>query len=288
MNPDPKFSDLDGQNPAQNDRQGPLGRKSIFSRIGVKPALVVANWKMHGTQNEAIALAAGVLQARKPDRNVEVVLAPPFTALAAVSAAIRGGAVKLAAQDLHWEAEGAFTGEISPQMLRDLDCQYVIVGHSERRRLFGESDRTVAKKVAAALGAGLRPILCVGETLGERRRGATNGVIARQLRVALKRLNKNAIGQLTVAYEPVWAIGTGKHATPEQIAAVHRFVRELLRRRADRSAQACRIIYGGSVRPDNAAELAKTPEVDGALVGGASLKVDAFMDIVRCFDATPV
>ena len=254
----------------------------------MKPALVVANWKMHGTQGDALKLATGVFAATRPQRNVEVALAPPFTALAAVAAALRGGAVKLAAQNLHWETEGAFTGEIGSQMLRDLDCQYVIVGHSERRRLFGESDAIVAKKVAAALGAGLRPILCVGETLGERRDGATRRVIARQLRVALKGLSESAIKNITVAYEPVWAIGTGKIATPEQIAAVHRFVRERLRRRAGRGAQACRILYGGSVRPDNAAELAAVPGVDGALVGGASLKVDAFASIVRSFSATAV
>lgn len=250
----------------------------------MKPAVVVANWKVHGTQSSAIKLAAGALEASRRSRAVEVVLAPPFTALAAVSAALRGGNVQLAAQNLHWETEGPFTGEISPQMLRDLDCRYVLVGHSERRRLFGESDAVVAKKVDAALGAGLRPILCVGETLGERRRGATNGVIARQLRVALKGLSKGAIKNITVAYEPIWAIGTGKNAAPEQIAAVHHFVRELLRLRADRSVQACRIIYGGSVRPDNAAELAAVPEIDGVLVGGASLKVDTFASIVRSFD----
>jgi len=149
----------------------------------MKPALVVGNWKMHGTRSEAVKLATGVLEASRRNLSVEVVLAPPFTALAAVSAALRCGAVRLAAQNLHWETEGAFTGEISVSMLRDLDCRYVIVGHSERRRLFGESDAIVAKKVGAALSAGLRPILCVGETLGERRRGRTNGVIARQLRV---------------------------------------------------------------------------------------------------------
>jgi len=254
----------------------------------MKPALVVGNWKMHGTRSDAVKLATGALEASRRNRRVEVVLAPPFTALAAVAAALRRGAVKLAAQNLHWEAEGAFTGEISPQMLRDLGCRYVIVGHSERRRLFGESDATVAKKVGAALSAGLRPILCLGETLGERRRGRTNGVIARQLRVALKGLSKGAIKKITVAYEPVWAIGTGKNATLEQIATVHRFVRGLLRRRAGRGAQAYRILYGGSVRPDNAAELAAEPGVDGVLVGGASLKVDAFASIVRSFGARAV
>jgi len=255
----------------------------------MKPALVVGNWKMHGTRSDAVKLATGALEASRRARNVEVVLAPPFTALAAVSAALRGGAVRLAAQNLHWEKEGAYTGEISVSMLRDLDCRYVIVGHSERRRLFGESDAIVAKKVGAALSAGLRPILCVGETLGERRRGQTNRVIARQLRVALKGLSKGAIKKITVAYEPVWAIGTGKNARPEQIAAIHRFVWELLRRRiGGRRAQACRILYGGSVRPDNAAELATLPEVDGVLVGGASLKVDAFASIVHSFGVTAV
>ena len=255
----------------------------------MKLPLVVANWKMHGTQAEAATLARQVLNGGRGIRDVEVVLAPPFTALSTVSAITIDSAIQLAAQNVHWETEGAFTGEISPKMARELGCQYVIIGHSERRRLFQESDQAVAQKMVAALRSDLRPIVCVGETLRERKRGKTNAVIARQLRAALKGVGKSAIEKVAVAYEPVWAIGTGRNATPEQIAAAHRWVRDLLRRlRGKKEAERCRILYGGSVRPDNAAELVKVPEVNGALVGGASLKAEAFLSIVRAFHSESV
>jgi triosephosphate isomerase len=283
MNPDLKFSDLE-QDPPQRGRKRPSERTSNFSRIGVKPPLIVANWKMHGTQAEAATLARQILNGGREIRNVEVVLAPPFTALPTVSAITIDSAIQLAAQNVHWEIEGAFTGEISPKMVRELGCQYVIIGHSERRRLFQESDQAVGKKILAALRADLRPIVCVGETWRERREGETKAVIARQLRAALKGVGKSAIEKVAIAYEPVWAIGTGRNATPEQIASVHGWVRELLRRmRGKKEAEKCRILYGGSVRPDNAAELAKVPEVNGLLVGGASLKAEAFLSIVRAF-----
>ncbi len=201
-------------------------------------------------------------------------------------AVTRDSAVGLSAQNIHWETEGAFTGEVSPIMVRELGCGYVIVGHSERRRLFHESDQAVAKKVSAALGGELKPILCVGETLQERRAGKTNAVIGRQLRTALKGLGKDAIKNLAIAYEPVWAIGTGRNAAPEQVAAVHARIRDLLRRLTkEKAAESCRILYGGSVRPDNAPELAGVPDVNGFLVGGASLKAESFLGIARAFQS---
>ncbi len=253
----------------------------------MKPPLVVGNWKMHGTQTEASLLARQIRKGLKSVKGVEVALAPPFTALVTVGEAIRKSSIRLAAQNLHWETEGAFTGEISSKMLRELGCRFVIIGHSERRRLFNEDNQTVAKKLIASLRAGLSPILCVGETLQERRTGETKKVIARQLRVALKGLGKNDIKKIAVAYEPVWAIGTGHNARPEQVGDTHRWIREQLEDLwGQKSSERCRILYGGSVRPDNARELGKAPQVNGLLVGGASLKAESFLGIVRCFVRT--
>ncbi|HWO42712.1 MAG TPA: triose-phosphate isomerase [Candidatus Eisenbacteria bacterium] len=249
------------------------------------PALVVGNWKMHGTQAEGLALVrnlAAALGAQPPRATVAV--APPFTSLAAIGAALSATPILLAAQNCHWEESGAFTGEVSPLMLRDVGCRFVIVGHSERRHVFREDDHAVARKVSAALRHGLRPILCVGETLAERRSRRTFNVIARQLRAALKELDESAIRQIEIAYEPVWAIGTGQNATPEQISEVHQRIRRLL---ADRfgphGGAAVRILYGGSVKPENAPELAGAGDVNGFLVGGASLKAETFVPIARCF-----
>ncbi|MFQ5849253.1 MAG: triose-phosphate isomerase [Candidatus Binatia bacterium] len=255
----------------------------------MKPPLVVGNWKMHGTRAEALNLARQIRNAMRDLKHVhhvhvEVALAPPFTALGTVGGAIIGKGILLAAQNVHWEEEGAFTGEISPRMLREVGCSFVMIGHSERRHLFNESDQMVAKKLLALLRAGLSPILCVGETLEERRRGTMMHVISRQLRTALKGVSKNAIEMITVAYEPVWAIGTGHNATPDQISHAHRWIREVLqglfgKNRAKRN----RILYGGSVKPENAAELARASEVNGSLVGGASLKAEDFLTIIREF-----
>lgn len=248
----------------------------------MKPPLVVGNWKMHCTPTEAVELARKVQRGVKRLRRVEVALAPPFTALAAAQRAVQGSAVRLAGQNAHWESQGAFTGEVSPKMLKAAGCHFVILGHSERRRLFHESDREIARKVAAVLQAGLKPILCVGETLEERKRGKTTAVIGRQLRVALKEIGKNAIEKLEIAYEPVWAIGTGHNATPDQVSRVHRWIRAYLEKLFGKSlGQGCRILYGGSVRPDNAGELAGAQEVNGFLVGGASLKASDFLGIIH-------
>ncbi|MEK7783425.1 MAG: triose-phosphate isomerase [Candidatus Binatota bacterium] len=250
----------------------------------MKPPLVVGNWKMNCTESEASALAREIRKRLKTIKGVEIVLAPPFTALTAVREVIRRSRLRMGAQDVHWEMEGAFTGEISPKMLREAGCGFVIIGHSERRRLFDESDPTVAKKVFAALRAGLRPILCVGETWEERRKGKTTQIIACQLRGALKGIGKSAIEKIEFAYEPVWAIGTGRNATADQVSEVHRWIRQLLRAHAgDKRAERCRILYGGSVRPDNAGELASVTEVNGLLVGGASLKAEDFLSIIRSF-----
>ena len=250
----------------------------------MKPPLVVGNWKMHGTESEAIRLVRQIRMGVKAIHGVEIVLAPPFTALAAVHKLLRGSRLQLAAQDVHWEMEGAFTGEISPRMLRESGCRFVIIGHSERRRLFGESDRVVGRKMFAALQTGLRPILCVGESWQQRKRGETRRVVAGQLRAALKGLNKSAIGKVAIAYEPVWAIGTGRNATPDQVSEVHCWIRSCLKKlAANKAAQSCRILYGGSVRPENAGELSKAQEVSGLLVGGASLKPRDFLIIASYF-----
>jgi triosephosphate isomerase len=243
---------------------------------------VCGNWKMHKTRGEALELvrALAPLVADAAGR-VQIAIAPPFTALAQVAQAIAGTPIELAAQDCHWEAQGAFTGEISPAMVADSGCAHCIVGHSERRQLFGETDETVRKKAAALLKAGVLPIVCVGETLQEREAGKTLDVVSRQVRGALQGLAAADVARLTLAYEPVWAIGTGKTATTAQAQEVHAAIRALLREIAGGAADEVRIQYGGSVKPDNAAELLAQPDVDGALVGGASLKAADFSQIVK-------
>ncbi len=243
---------------------------------------VCGNWKMHKTAAEARALVAELRGlAEGLAEKVDVAVAPPFTALAAAAEALRGSKVQLAAQNVHWEAQGAFTGEVSAAMLEEIGCAHVIVGHSERRQLFGETDEGVNKKAKAVLAAGLAPIVCVGETLAEREAGRTLEVVSRQVRGGLAGLAADQVGRLTVAYEPVWAIGTGKTATTAQAQEVHAALRVLLRELAGGVADQVRIQYGGSVKPDNAAELMAQPDVDGALVGGASLKAGDFSQIVK-------
>lgn len=243
--------------------------------------LMAANWKMHFTVAEAVALLEELKGriSRFDDR--EVVVAPPFTALAGVGSALAGSPIRLAAQNCHWEGHGAFTGEISPVMLRDVGCHFVIVGHSERRQYFGETDETVNRKMVALLAENLAPILCIGETLEQRQAGETLRILAEQLSGAVKGLQTDQVNRVVVAYEPVWAIGTGHTATKEQAQEAHAFIRESLATRFnDTVAGDLRVLYGGSVKPDNVDELMAQPDIDGALVGGASLKAASFIRIV--------
>ncbi len=245
------------------------------------PRLVAGNWKLYKTNDEASLLTRDLLRELLPAAGCDVVLCPPFTALAEVHLLLAGTTIGLGGQDLYWESEGAFTGEVSGPMLRSAGCTHVLVGHSERRQYFGETDETVAKKTRAALDAGLTPIVCLGETLAEREGGRTAEVVARQFDAGPgKILGPDAAG-IVLAYEPVWAIGTGRNATPEQAAEVHALLRQRAVALWGRAADRLRILYGGSVKPDNAAALFDQPELDGALVGGASLTPAAFLPIVR-------
>jgi triosephosphate isomerase (TIM) len=247
----------------------------------VRTPLVAANWKMHKTVAEAVAFADAVVPKLKAVTDVEAAVAPPFTALAALRDRFAGTAIALAAQNAHFEKNGAFTGEVSVAMLAELGVRYVILGHSERRQLFGETDDGIAKKVAAVQAAGLRPILCVGELLAEREAGRTFDVLARQIAGSLASADGARAAELVVAYEPVWAIGTGRTATPALAQEAHAFIRARLADRFGADAGKIRIQYGGSVKPDNAAELLAQPDIDGALVGGASLDPEAFARIVH-------
>ena len=247
----------------------------------MRRTIVAANWKMHKTVREAEAFVAAFLPRVAGVRDVEIVLAPPFTALAAVGAKLAGSTVALAAQNVNPEKQGAFTGEIAPGMLVELGCRYGIVGHSERRALYGEGDALVARKAAALLEHGIWPIVCVGETLEQREQGRTSAVVSAQLEGSLASVPPARAEDVVVAYEPVWAIGTGKTATPELAQEVHALIRAQLRRRFGGAGDRIRIQYGGSVKPDNAASLLAQADVDGALVGGASLEPEGFARIVR-------
>jgi len=244
--------------------------------------MLAGNWKMNCLRAEAVALAKAVAAGSADVEGRDVLIAPVFTVLAAVADVLAGSKVLLSAQTLHWEAGGAFTGEISAAMVKDAGCSHVIIGHSERRALFGASDYTVAKKAHAAVDAGLVPIVCVGESLEQREAGSTMEVIERQIRGGLCELPVEGFDSLIVAYEPVWAIGTGKTATPEQAEEVHSHIRSVLTSLtgADK-ASGVRILYGGSVKPGNIDELMKQPNVNGALVGGASLKAEDFLRIIH-------
>ena len=248
--------------------------------MGRKP-IVAGNWKMNKTVGEAVDLAAGVKRSLDEQPAADVVLCPPFTALKSVGDLIRFSGIKLGAQNAYWEPAGAYTGEICVAMLRDLACDYVIVGHSERRTHFHETDDGVRRKAAAILAAGMRPIVCVGETLEQRQAGRTEDVVGEQVRNGLAGLG-DGLAETVIAYEPVWAIGTGRTATPEQAQAVHAFIRGLIGEMAgERVAAGMRIQYGGSVKPSNAAELFALPDVDGGLIGGACLEADSFVAIVN-------
>ena len=244
--------------------------------------LIAGNWKMNKSASEAAAFVRELLSKLSSQPTIDIVIAPPFTALESVRAALGPSSrITLGAQNLHWESQGAFTGEVSGPMLRDVGCTFVIVGHSERRTLFGERDGDIHKKLRAALAHGLRPILCIGESLKEREANHTDSIVTGQLTAALAGLTVAELSDVTIAYEPVWAIGTGQAATTEQAVAVHQSIRScVVKGWGHETAARIRILYGGSVTPQNAESLLHTEEIDGALIGGACLKSDSFATII--------
>ncbi len=246
--------------------------------------LIAGNWKMNGLVADSPVLAGAIRQAleAKPVADVEVLVCPPYLAIPAVGAALKGGPVRWGAQDVHWEPKGAYTGEVSVPMLKELGCTHAILGHSERRHIMGEPNDHVNRKLKACLAGGLTPVVCVGELLEERTAGDTYAVVERQMLKAYDGVPAGDVARSVVAYEPVWAIGTGRTASPAQAQEVHHFLRKLLGKLGgEAGAAATRILYGGSVKPDNAKDLMAQPDVDGALVGGASLDAASFVNIVR-------
>ena len=249
----------------------------------MRKKIVAANWKMNMTQAESARFVESLVLDLGDIIDVEVVIVPPFTAIAKVMEALgRSQNIKVGAQNMYWERSGPFTGEISAALLRDLFVHYVVLGHSERRTLFGETDEVVNRKVRAAHDAALRPIVCIGETLEQRDKGNVEKILAIQLRGSLKDLSEKELQETVIAYEPVWAIGTGRNATPEQAQEAHAFIRHILREiGGDATAERVRIQYGGSVKPENAHEIMSEADIDGALVGGASLDPRSFAQIVK-------
>ncbi|RKU27414.1 triose-phosphate isomerase [Candidatus Poribacteria bacterium] len=248
----------------------------------MRTPIIAGNWKLNKTVSEAVSLTIDLIKLVDKISDVEIVIAPVFTALSDVHDAINGSNIQLAAQDVYWEDSGAFTGEVSAPMLKDVGCDYVIIGHSERRQYFAETNESVNQKVKAALSHDLKPIICVGELLEEREAGKTESVIEDHVKGAIVDLSVSEMESCVIAYEPVWAIGTGKTATPDQAQEVHNFIRNILEDcYSDKLASQIRIQYGGSVKPENAEELMSQPDVDGALVGGASLDAESFAEIVK-------
>lgn len=244
--------------------------------------VIAGNWKMHKTTEEARALARAIKDGAGGASHCVVVLAPPLTSLSAVSGEIKGSSIQLAAQNVHWEPKGAFTGEVSVPMLEDAGCGMVIIGHSERRQYFGETDETVNRRVLAVVNSSLKAIVCIGETLAEREAGRVHDVITQQLGGGLAGLTRQALSHIILAYEPVWAIGTGRTASPEIAQEVHKAIRDWLSRQfGNEAAQEVRILYGGSVKPDNVSVLMRQPDIDGALVGGACLEAESFLRIIH-------
>jgi len=244
--------------------------------------IIAGNWKLNKNIKESIELVTLLKRKLNDVQNVEIVVCPVYTALSDVYEVLMESSIKLGAQDLFWEEKGAFTGEVSASLIKDTGASFVVVGHSERRQFFNETDETVNKKTKAALKVGLTPIVCVGEMLQEREANKTFQVIERQLKGSLVNFSHDEIDKVVVAYEPVWAIGTGKVATPQQAQEVHAFIRkEISKVFGEEAARGLRILYGGSVKPDNISNLMNEPDIDGALVGGASLEVDSFSDIVK-------
>ena len=245
-----------------------------------RQTLIVGNWKMNGTVEETLKLITE-LRHKLPQTATEVVIAPPFTTLYSASVALQDTTIKLAGQDMHWETEGAFTGEVSGYFLKDVGCSHVIIGHSERRQYFGETDEMVNKKIQAAQAQELTPIFCLGETLEQRKAGKTEVVIEGQLKKGLQTIPMNDLKGLAIAYEPVWAIGTGQTPTVEEIGQVHRFIRNFIAKAHDApTANAVSLLYGGSVTPENASTILRVSHVDGVLVGGASLVIEKFLKII--------
>lgn len=248
----------------------------------MRKPIIVGNWKMNNSITESTALVNRIKTLAKDIAGVEIVVAPPFTALNSVRNIIAGSNIKLGAQNLFWEDSGAYTGEVSPLMIRDIGCEYVIIGHSERRGYFHESDEVVNKKIRAALRNKLKAIICVGESLKERKEDKTMQVIESQIKMGLEGISAEEIKEITIAYEPIWAIGTGVTATPRQANEVHVYIRRLLSQIFSKdTASFIRVLYGGSVNPSNSSELMSEKEIDGALVGGASLDADSFAQIVK-------
>lgn len=249
-----------------------------MSQNSNRKPMVAANWKMNTERPEAAALAKGIVDLVGRQYKTDIVLCPPYIWLHEVGMAIRDSNISLGAQNMHWEDKGAFTGETSAPMLKSIGCKYVIIGHSERRQLFGETDESVNKKLKKALSAGLHPIVCLGETLEQRESNRTAEIVSNQFRGAFDGISD--FSNITIAYEPVWAIGTGRNATPQQAREVHLILRQMLNDKTADSAK-IRLLYGGSVKPDNAGELYKQDDIDGFLVGGASLKATDFAAIVQ-------
>jgi triosephosphate isomerase len=247
----------------------------------MRTPLLAGNFKMFKTVSETVSYISDLRSLAKDMRGVDIVIAPPFTAIAAAAGAVIDSNIAVSAQDLHWEREGAFTGEVSAGMLREAGARYAIIGHSERRTLFGETNATVNKKAHAAIAGGLVPIVCIGETLEQRDRNETMSVLDKQIKEGFDGLTGEQLSAMVLAYEPVWAIGTGRNATPEQAQAVHAFIRARVAAADARIAAELRILYGGSVKAGNAAELFAMPDVDGGLIGGASLKADEFLAILK-------
>ena len=250
--------------------------------MGNRTPLIAGNWKMYKTTPEAVKTARRLVELVADSADVDIMIAPVFTALDPVSKVVKDSRVAMGAQNLYWEKEGAYTGEISADMLVAAGCQYVLIGHSERRQYFGETDETVNKKIQAATDAGLIPVFCVGETEAQREAGQTFSVLDKQVKIGLDGYFTKDLGTLVIAYEPVWAIGTGKTATADQAQEAHGYIRSLIAQNVDKDlAQSIRILYGGSVKPDNIAHLMQMPDIDGGLVGGASLDAESFSKIVK-------
>ena len=249
----------------------------------MRTKVVAGNWKMNNDLNRSINLIGELKKGlSEKNLNVKVIVCPPFTSLETASTLLKGNEIKLGAQNMYFEESGAFTGEVSPLMLKSVGCEYVILGHSERRTIFGETNQLINKKIKTAVKHGIKPIFCIGETLDERENGTTFKIIETQIREGLEGLNETDLSTLIIAYEPVWAIGTGRNATPEQAQEVHKFIRELIAKLySEAFANNLVIQYGGSVKPENSKDLMSQPDIDGALVGGACLKADSFIKIIE-------